>query len=39
MTPESKPAQPESYTDRLLRAKKKVWEEREKKDKPEEKDS
>ncbi|MEO6811074.1 MAG: hypothetical protein ABI353_18345, partial [Isosphaeraceae bacterium] len=30
LAPESKPAEPESYTNRLLRAKKKVWEEREK---------
>ncbi len=30
MTPEEKPKQPESYADRLLKAKQKVWEERQK---------
>lgn len=35
LAPESKPKEPESYADRLIRAKRKVWEEREKdKDKP-----
>jgi uncharacterized membrane protein len=33
LAPEPKPEKPESYADRLLAAKKKVWEEREKKDK------
>ncbi len=30
LAPEQKPAEPESYTNRLLKAKKKVWEERDK---------
>ena len=30
MTPEKKEAAPESYTNRLLKAKQKVWEDREK---------
>lgn len=34
MAPEPREARPESYTDRLLKAKQKVWEERDKKDKP-----
>jgi uncharacterized membrane protein len=32
IAPESKPAAPESYADRLMKAKKKVWEERDRKD-------